>query len=100
MADLIMMPKLGFDMAEGTLVEWTKKIGDAVAEGDVIAMIETDKANVEVTSFKAGVIRALLVEAGAAVPVGQPIAVIGSAEEAIDLATLGVEGAAPQKGAE
>jgi len=45
-----------------------------VAEGDVIALIETDKANVEVTSFKSGVLRALLVEAGAAVPVGQPIA--------------------------
>src|SRR5512136_1198876 len=94
------MPKLGFDMAEGTLVEWSKSVGDKVAEGDVIALIETDKANVEVTSFKSGVLRALLVEAGAAVPVGQPIAVIGSADETIDMATLGVGGAAPQKGAE
>ena len=84
MADLITMPKLGFDMAEGTLVEWTKKVGDAVAEGDVIAMIETDKANVEVTSFKAGVIRQLLVEAGTAVPVNTPIAIIGAADEPID----------------
>jgi pyruvate dehydrogenase E2 component (dihydrolipoamide acetyltransferase) len=99
-AELITMPKLGFDMAEGTLVEWSKSVGDSVAEGDVIALIETDKANVEVTSFKSGVLRALLVEAGAAVPVGQPIAVIGSADEAIDLAALGAEGAAPQKGAE
>jgi pyruvate dehydrogenase E2 component (dihydrolipoamide acetyltransferase) len=96
-AELITMPKLGFDMAEGTLVEWSKSVGDKVAEGDVIALIETDKANVEVTSFKSGVLRALLVEAGAAVPVGQPIAVIGSADEAIDFATLGVKGAAPQK---
>ncbi len=100
MAELITMPKLGFDMAEGTLVEWSKNVGDSVAEGDVIALIETDKANVEVTSFKSGVLRALLVEAGAAVPVGRPIAVIGGADEAIDLAALGVEGAAPQKGAE
>ena len=99
MADLIMMPKLGFDMAEGTLVEWTKKVGDAVAEGDVIATIETDKANVEVTSFKAGVIRQLLVEAGTAVPVNTPIAVIGAADEPIRLqaivAALGVKQAAP-----
>ncbi len=95
MADLIMMPKLGFDMAEGTLVEWTKKVGDTVAEGDVIAMIETDKANVEVTSFKAGVIRQLLVEAGTAVPVNTPIAIVGAADEHIDLAALGVKPAAP-----
>ncbi len=100
MAELITMPKLGFDMAEGTLVEWSKNVGDKVAEGDVIALIETDKANVEVTSFKSGVLRALLVEAGAAVPVGQPIAVIGGADESIDLTALGVKGAAPQKGAE
>jgi len=96
MADLIMMPKLGFDMAEGTLVEWTRKEGDAVAEGDVIATIETDKANVEVTSFKAGVIRQFLVKAGTAVPVNTPIAVIGAADEAIDLAALGVQTATPK----
>ena len=99
MADVINMPKLGFDMAEGTLVEWTKKVGDAVAEGDVIAMIETDKANVEVTSFKAGVIRQLLVEAGTAVPVNTPIAIVGAADEPIRLqaivAALGVKPVAP-----
>jgi pyruvate dehydrogenase E2 component (dihydrolipoamide acetyltransferase) len=67
-AELITMPKLGFDMAEGTLVEWSKAVGDSVAEGDVLALIETDKANVEVTSFKSGVVRALLIEAGAVVP--------------------------------
>lgn len=96
MAELITMPKLGFDMAEGTLVEWVKKVGDAVAEGDIIAIIETDKANVEVTSFKAGVVRQHLVETGTSVPVGQPIAVIAGADEPVDLAALGVAGAAPE----
>lgn len=96
MAEIITMPKLGFDMAEGVLVEWVKKVGDAVAEDDVIAIIETDKANVEVNPFKSGVLRALLVEAGAVVPVGRPIAVIGAADEPIDLAALGVA-AAPAK---
>ena len=95
MAELISMPKLGFDMREGTLVEWSKKVGDSVAEGQVIAIIETDKANVEVTSFKAGVLRQVLVEAGAIVPIGNPIAVIGAADEPIDLAALGVKQAAP-----
>ncbi len=95
MAELIPMPKLGFDMKEGTLVEWVKKVGDAVGEGQVIAIIETDKANVEVTAFKAGVLRQVLAEAGTSVPIGQPIAVIGTADEPIDLAALGVQPAAP-----
>jgi len=97
-AELITMPKLGFDMAEGSLVEWVKQVGDEIAEGDVVAIIETDKANVEVTAFKTGVLRSLLVEAGDIVPVGQPIAVVGSADEEIDLAALGMEeAAAPQE---
>jgi pyruvate dehydrogenase E2 component (dihydrolipoamide acetyltransferase) len=94
-AELITMPKLGFDMAEGTLVEWVKGVGDEVAEDDVIAIIETDKANVEVTPFKTGVLRQLLVEEGDIVPVGEPIAVIGAAGEEIDLDALGVEEKAP-----
>ena len=95
MAELIPMPKLGFDMKEGMLVEWAKKVGDTVSEGEVIAIIETDKANVEVAAFKAGVLRLVLVEAGTSVPIGQPIAVIGTADEPIDLAALGVRPAAP-----
>ncbi len=95
MAELITMPKLGFDMAEGLLVEWVKQVGDEVGEDDVIAIIETDKANVEVTPFKTGVLRELLVEAGAIVPVGDPIAVIGAADEPIDLSALGVSAEAP-----
>lgn len=95
MAELIRMPKLGFDMKEGTLIEWTKKEGDAVAEDEVIAIIETDKASVEVPSFKAGVLRKLLVPAGSIVPIGDPIAVLGSADEPIDLVKLGVKAPAP-----
>lgn len=90
MAELITMPKLGFDMAEGVIEEWVKQVGDEIAEGDVIAIIETDKASVEVTSFRSGVLRQLLAKPGDAVPVGDPIAVIGTADEEIDLAALGV----------
>jgi pyruvate dehydrogenase E2 component (dihydrolipoamide acetyltransferase) len=95
-AELITMPKLGFDMAEGILVEWVKKVGDAVEEDDVIAIIETDKANVEVNPFKTGILRQLLVKEGDIVPVGEAIAVIGSADEEIDVAALGVPTQAPQ----
>lgn len=84
MAETISMPKLGFDMAEGTLVRWVKNEGENVNKGDVLAEIETDKATVEVESSASGVVRKLLVEEGSVVPVGDPIAVVGSADEAIE----------------
>jgi pyruvate dehydrogenase E2 component (dihydrolipoamide acetyltransferase) len=82
------MPKLGFDMAEGTLVRWLKAEGEAVKKGEILAEIETDKATVEVEANLSGIVRKLLVEARASVPVGTAIAVIGSADEPIDLAAL------------
>jgi pyruvate dehydrogenase E2 component (dihydrolipoamide acetyltransferase) len=99
-AEIIAMPKLGFDMAEGMLSEWVKKAGDAVAEGETIAIIETDKASVEVPAFRAGVLHKILVEAGTSVPIGTPIAVIGNPGETIDLAALGVAPKVPVTGPE
>ena len=84
MAETISMPKLGFDMQEGVLVRWVKNEGENINKGDVLAEIETDKATVEVESSASGVVRKLLVEAGAVVPVGEPIAVVGSADEKIE----------------
>lgn len=84
MAETIHMPKLGFDMAEGTLVRWVKKEGEMVAKGDVLAEIETDKATVEVESSASGTVRKLLVDEGAVVPINTPIAIIGAADEVID----------------
>jgi pyruvate dehydrogenase E2 component (dihydrolipoamide acetyltransferase) len=84
MAETISMPKLGFDMQEGVLIRWVKNEGENVNKGDVLAEIETDKATVEVESSASGVVRKLLVEAGSVVPVGDPIAVVGSADEKIE----------------
>ena len=99
MADVVIMPKLGFDMAEGTLVRWVKNEGDSVAKGDVIAEIETDKATVEVESGFSGIIRRLLVDQGVVLPVNAPIAVIGAKDEDIskflDNKTLDVDEAKP-----
>ncbi len=81
MAELITMPKLGFDMAEGTLVRWVKAEGDAIDKGDVIAEIETDKATVEVDSSHSGVMLRHLAEEGTALPINEPIAVIGEEGE-------------------
>ncbi len=88
MAEIITMPKLGFDMAEGTLVRWLVAEGEAVEKGNVIAEIETDKATVEVESTYSGVVKRHLVEEGAVVPVNTPIAVIGAPDEEINLEAL------------
>lgn len=92
MAELITMPKLGFDMAEGKLGEWLKKPGEAVTQGETILLVETDKATVEVPAFRGGVLLDVLVPAGESVPIGTPIGVIGEAGEAVDRAALGLGG--------
>ena len=86
MAKTVTMPKLGFDMAEGTLVRWVKVEGDKVIKGDVLAEIETDKATVEVESDFSGVMAKELVREGDIVPVGTAIAIIAEPGEKVDLA--------------
>ena len=88
MAEIITMPKLGFDMAEGILVRWVVNEGNAVAKGAVLAEIETDKATVEVESTHEGVLLRHLVTQGTVVPVNDPIAVVGQAGEEVDLQAL------------
>ena len=83
MSETVNMPKLGFDMAEGTLVRWVKKEGDSVNKGDVLAEIETDKATVEVESGFSGIVARQLVAEGSIVPIGTPIAIIAAPGEEI-----------------
>ena len=92
MADIVTMPKLGFDMAEGTLVRWVRQEGETVDKGAVLAEIETDKATVEVESNFSGVVYKQLVSKGTVVPVGTPIAVIAAAGEKVDDASLNLGG--------
>ena len=89
MAEIVTMPKLGFDMAEGTLIRWVKKEGDKVEKGELLAEIETDKATVEVESQFSGVVLKHLVKEGTAVPVNKPIAAVGEAGEKVDETALG-----------
>jgi pyruvate dehydrogenase E2 component (dihydrolipoamide acetyltransferase) len=88
MAEVVSMPKLGFDMAEGTLIRWVIAEGEQVAKGAVLAEIETDKATVEVESSFGGTVLRHLVKEGTPVPVGDAIAVIGEAGEDIDVEAL------------
>jgi len=80
-AETLTMPKLGFDMAEGTLVNWTKAVGDTVSKGDVIAEIETDKATIEIEAQAGGTLLKFLAEPGDVVEVGAPIAYVGAEGE-------------------
>jgi pyruvate dehydrogenase E2 component (dihydrolipoyllysine-residue acetyltransferase) len=84
MAETITMPKLGFDMAEGTLVRWVKQEGEQINKGDVLAEIETDKATVEVESHASGTVLRLLVSQGDVVPVNAAIAVVGEKGEKVE----------------
>lgn len=84
------MPSLGADMDEGVLQEWLVAPGNRVRKGDVVAVVETEKAAIEVECFDAGTIERLLVPPGTRVPVGAPLAVIGpGAAGAADAATPG-----------
>jgi len=66
-------------MEEGVLSQWVKHEGDQVCKGDVLAVIETNKAAMEMEAYDEGVLARILVEEGASVPIGAPIAVIGDA---------------------
>jgi pyruvate dehydrogenase E2 component (dihydrolipoamide acetyltransferase) len=82
MAKDILMPQMGYDMTQGTVVRWVKKVGDRVHRGDIVAEIETDKATVEIESFESGTLLRILAEPGDTIPVGEPIATIGAQDEA------------------
>src|ERR1700755_924032 len=81
MASIITMPKLSPTMEEGVLAKWTKKEGDKIQPGDVIAEVETDKANMEFPLEDEGVLLKLLVQEGATGKLGDPVAVLGEAGE-------------------
>ena len=84
----VIMPKLSDAMETGKVIKWIKKEGDSVRGGDVIAEVETDKANVEIEAFGSGVLRKIIVGEGGQVPVGDLIGVI--AEPSDDISTLAV----------
>ena len=92
MAKVVVMPKLGLTMTEGTVSKWLKKVGDAVSEGEPLFEVETDKLTNTIEASASGVLRHLFVEEGVTVPVLEKVAVIAAADE--DIAGL-LGGAAP-----
>jgi pyruvate dehydrogenase E2 component (dihydrolipoamide acetyltransferase) len=81
MSTKVVMEALSPTMEEGRLVEWKKQEGEAVAVGDVLAEVETDKAVMELVARAGGTLLKHIVEAGATVPVSEPVAVIGDPGE-------------------
>lgn len=86
MAQIIGLPKLSPTMEEGILVRWVKKEGDKVQPGDLIAEVETDKANMDFNLEDEGVLLKLLVKEGDTVKLGAPVAILG--EEGEDVSKL------------
>ncbi|HET6778513.1 MAG TPA: dihydrolipoamide acetyltransferase family protein [Gemmatimonadales bacterium] len=81
MATKVVMEALSPTMEEGRLIEWKKQEGEAVAVGDVLAEVETDKAVMELVARAGGTMLKHIVEAGSTVPVSEPVAVIGDPGE-------------------
>ncbi len=79
----VVMPQMGADMEEGTLVRWIKREGEPVERGEIIAEIETDKANIEIEAFESGVFRKTLANEGDTVSVGTIIALIAAPDDDI-----------------
>src|SRR6266545_3942756 len=82
----VVMPKLSEAMESGKIIKWLKKEGDRIQGGDILAEIETDKADVEMEAFGAGVLRKILVPAGETAPIGALIGVV--ADPADDISAL------------
>lgn len=74
---VVTMPRLSDTMTEGTVATWLKKVGDKVAEGDILAEIETDKATMEFESFQSGTLLYIGIEEGQSAPVDSVLAIIG-----------------------
>ena len=83
MATSVVMPQMGYDMQEGTLVRWLKQEGEEIARGEAIAEIETDKAVIEMEAYATGVVLKTVVAEGSTVPVGEVVAFIGSPGEPV-----------------
>jgi pyruvate dehydrogenase E2 component (dihydrolipoamide acetyltransferase) len=84
MATKMVMPLLGQTMEEGTIIQWFKKEGDQIKAGEPLLEVLTDKVNMEVEAPQDGVLRKILANPDDIIPVKEPIAIIGTADEPID----------------
>ena len=93
MAEVILMPRLSDTMTEGVIAAWHKKVGDTVKKGDLLAEVETDKATMELESYKDGTLLHVGGDKGSKLQVNDLLAIIGSEGE--DVSSLLSGGTAP-----
>lgn len=84
MAKPIVMPQVGQDLTEGVLIEWFVKVGDEVKKGDIIALVESEKASFEVEAYEEGTVLELFCEAGNSATVLEPILTLSEPGETLD----------------
>ena len=90
MAEVILMPRLSDTMTEGVIAAWHKKVGDSVKKGDLLAEVETDKATMDLESYKDGTLLYMGTDKGGKVQVNDLLAIIGAPGEDISaLAEVG-----------
>ncbi|MFD1294554.1 2-oxo acid dehydrogenase subunit E2 [Lutibacter holmesii] len=92
---IVTMPRLSDTMTDGTVASWLKKVGDVVAEGDILAEIETDKATMEFESFNEGTLLYVGLQEGENAPVDSLLAIIGEAGTDVTAVVAGFGSAAP-----
>jgi pyruvate dehydrogenase E2 component (dihydrolipoamide acetyltransferase) len=95
MAEVILMPRLSDTMTEGVIAAWHKKVGDAVKKGDLLAEVETDKATMELESYKDGTLLHIGSDKGGKLQVNDLLAIIGTKGEDISSLISGNSGGAP-----
>ena len=89
--EVITMPRLSDTMEEGTVASWLKKVGDTVAEGDILAEIETDKATMEFESFHNGTLLYVGIQEGESAPVDSVLAIIGAKDADVKAAIASLD---------
>ncbi len=97
MAEEILMPRLSDTMTEGVIAAWHKKVGDTVKKGDLLAEVETDKATMELESYKDGTLLHIGTEKGGKLQVNDLLAIIGNAGEDISALLKGGGGSAAKQ---
>src|SRR5580692_3531142 len=99
MAEVILMPRLSDTMTEGVIAAWHKKVGDSVKKGDLLAEVETDKATMDLESYKDGTLLYTGTNKGGKIQVNDLLAIIGAPGEDISsLVKGGGAAAAPAQG--
>src|SRR5882762_4604608 len=96
MAEVILMPRLSDTMTEGVIAAWHKKVGETVKKGDLLAEVETDKATMDLESYKDGTLLYVGTDKGGKIQVNELLAIIGAPGEDISSLVKGGGAAAAQ----